>query len=131
MISILKKLRPMRVVLYLMAISSLILKAEIGTPVSYEGWQMIETVFLPVMAPLLIMVTLLDSIIASIWLTQTTGDEKNRYKLILTCNLSMVILMLSIWIPYFLPYSAAIMSNLVSMIQATILIQSLPFLGHY
>ena len=92
----------MRVVLVLLAITSLVLKAEIGTPVSYDGWAMIETVFIPVMAPLIIMVFLLDTLIASIWLTQSDGDEKNRYKLILAVNITTVVIMLSIWIPFFI-----------------------------
>ena len=102
MLSILTKLRPMRVVLLSLAILSLIFKAKIGTPVSYDGWPMIETVFIPVMSPLIVMVLLLDSLIATIWFTQTTGNEKNRYRLILGCNLIMVIIMLSIWIPFFI-----------------------------
>lgn len=92
----------MRVVLVLLAIASLVLKAEIGTPVSYNGWAMIETVFIPVMAPLIIMVFLLDTLIASIWLTQSDGEEKNRYKLILAVNITTVVIMLSIWIPFFI-----------------------------
>jgi len=102
MLSILTKLRPMRVVLLSLAILSLIFKAKIGTPVSYDGWPMIETVFIPVMSPLIIMVLLLDSLISTIWFTQTTGEEKNRYKLILSCNLVMIIVMLSLWIPFFI-----------------------------
>ena len=102
MLSILTKLRPMRVVLISLAILSLIFKAKTGTPVSYDGWPMIETVFIPVMSPLIIMVLLLDTLIATIWFTQTTEDEKNRYKLILGCNLITIIIMLSLWIPYFI-----------------------------
>ena len=90
----------MRVALLLIATLSLILKAKTGTPVSYDGWAMIETVFIPVMAPIITMVLLLDTIIATIWLTQTSGEEKNRYKLILSINLLMVVVMLSVWIPY-------------------------------
>jgi len=102
MLEILKKIRPMRVALLLIATLSLILKAKTGTPVSYDGWAMIETVFIPVMAPIITMVLLLDTIIATIWLTQTSGEEKNRYKLILSINLLTVVVMLSIWIPYFI-----------------------------
>ena len=102
MLSIFTKLRPMRVVLISLAILSLIFKAKTGTPVSYDGWPMIETVFIPVMSPLIIMVLLLDTLIATIWFTQTTGDEKNRYKLILGCNLITIIIMLSLWIPFFI-----------------------------
>jgi len=102
MLSVLKKIRPMRVALVSMAILSLIFQAKTGTEVSYEGWTMIETVFIPVMAPLIIMVLMLDTLIATIWLTQTTGEEKNRYKLILVVNLITIITMFSLWIPYFI-----------------------------
>ena len=102
MLQKLKTIGPMRIVLILLAILSLIFKAKSGTTVSYEGWVMIETVFIPVMAPLIIMVLLLDSLIASIWVSQTSGDEKTRYKLILSLNLLTVIVMLSIWIPFFI-----------------------------
>ncbi|VAW92257.1 hypothetical protein MNBD_GAMMA23-290 [hydrothermal vent metagenome] len=101
MLSILKKIRPMRVVLISLAILSLIFKAKTGTPVSYDGWPMIETVFIPVMAPLITMVLLLDSLIATIWLSQSTGEEKNRYRLILGCNITTIIIMLTVWIPVF------------------------------
>jgi len=102
MLSVLKKIRPMRVALVSMAILSLIFQAKTGTEVSYEGWAMIETVFIPVMAPLIIMVLMLDTLIATIWLTQTTGEEKSRYKLILAVNLITIITMFSLWIPYFI-----------------------------
>jgi len=102
MFEILKKLRPMRVALLTFAILTMVFKAKVGTPISYDGWTMIETVFIPVMAPIITMLLLLDSIISSIWITQTTGNEKKRYKLILGCNLLMVIIMLSIWIPHFI-----------------------------
>ena len=102
MLSVLKKIRPMRVALVSMAILSLVFQAKMGTEVSYEGWTMIETVFIPVMAPLIIMVLMLDTLIATIWLTQTTGEEKNRYKLILVVNLITIITMFSLWIPYFI-----------------------------
>jgi len=102
MLSIFKKIRPMRVVLIALAIISLILKAKTGTPVTYSGWLMISTIVIPVMAPLLTMVLMLDSMIATIWLSQTSGEEKNRYKLILACNISMIIIMLVIWIPFFM-----------------------------
>jgi len=102
MLSVLKKIRPMRVALVSMAILSLVFQAKMGTEVSYEGWTMIETVFIPVMAPLIIMVLMLDTLIATIWLTQTTGEEKSRYKLILAVNLITIITMFSLWIPYFI-----------------------------
>ncbi len=92
----------MRVVLISLAILSLIFKAKTGTAVSYDGWPMIETVFIPVMAPLITMVLLLDSLIATIWLSQSSGEEKSRYRLILGCNLTMVIIMLAVWIPFFI-----------------------------
>jgi len=102
MLNLLLKIGPMRMVLVSLAVLSLIFKAKLGTPVSYDGWAMIETVFIPVMSPLITMVLLLDSLIASIWISQSEGQEKKRYKLIVAINLTTVIVMLSIWIPYFI-----------------------------
>lgn len=92
----------MRVVLILSAIFTLILKADISAPVSYEGWAVIPTMIMPVMAPILTMVVLLDTLMSSMLLTQHTGDERKRYRLIVLTDSSVVIIMLAIWLPYFI-----------------------------
>lgn len=94
--------KPMRVVLITLALLTLVFKTPFEVEISYEGWQMVRTLLMPVMAPLFFMVLLLDSLIASIWFTQTQDAERTRYKIILIVNLLTAGLLALVWIPYFL-----------------------------
>ena len=96
------QIRPMRVVLISLALLTLVLKAPIDMELSYEGWNFIRTIIMPVMAPLFFMVILLDSLIATIWFTQTTGSEHSRYRLILFVNLTTAFILGMVWIPFLL-----------------------------
>jgi len=96
------QLRPMRVVLVSLALLTLVFKAPSGTEISYEGWDFILTVILPVMAPLFFMVLLLDTLIATIWFTQTKDAEHRRYRLIIIVNLVTASLLVLFWLPFFI-----------------------------
>jgi hypothetical protein len=61
---------------------------------------MITTLIIPVLAPIFFMLLLLDSLMSSIWLTQTTGEERQRYRLNIIVNLSVVALLLYFWLPF-------------------------------
>lgn len=98
--NIIKNLKPMRVILVLSAIATILLRPEPGSDVFYEGAQMFQTLLIPVLAPILFMLLLLDSLMSTIWLTQTTGEEKQRYRMNIIVNLSVVALLLYFWIPF-------------------------------
>lgn len=98
--NIIKNLKPMRVILVLSAIATILLRPEPGSEVFYEGAQMFQTLLIPVLAPILFMLLLLDSLMSTIWLTQTTGEEKQRYRMNIIVNLSVVALLLYFWIPF-------------------------------
>lgn len=98
--NIFKKLKPMRIVLILCALATIVFRPEPGSEVVYEGVQLIHTVIVPVMAPIFFMLLLLDSLMSTIWLTQTTGETKKNYQLNIIVNLSVVVLLLYFWIPY-------------------------------
>lgn len=99
--SVLIDLRPMRVVLYLVVLISMIFKPEPGAEVIYEGLPMVSTLLIPVLAPILLMLVWLDSLIAKLWSTQTEGKEQSRYKMILRTDLILSIVFIIVWIPYF------------------------------
>lgn len=99
--SVLHDLRPMRVVLLLVVLISIIFKPAPGTELIYEGWAVFSTLLLPVFAPILLMLLWLDSLIAKLWSTQTEGKEQARYKMILRINLSLSIIFILVWFPYF------------------------------
>ena len=101
MISFLQDLRPMRVLLLLAVLISMIFKPAPGTEIIYEGWPVFQTLLLPVFSPILLMLLWLDSLIAKLWSTQTEGDEQKRYKMILRINLTLSVIFILVWLPYF------------------------------
>lgn len=103
---LLKDLKPLRIVLYSLVLISVIFKQS--TPeaeIVYQGWGMVTTLLIPVFAPILIMLLWLDSLMATLWLSQTEGEEKVRYKMILRTDLILSVIYLLIWIPYFMALS--------------------------
>ena len=103
--SVLYDLRPMRVVLFLVVLISMLFKPAPGTDLVYEGWDMFSTLLLPVLSPILLMLLWLDSLIAKLWSTQTEGKEQQRYKMILRIDLSLSVIFIIIWAPYFIALS--------------------------
>ena len=94
-------LRPMRVVLLLIVLISIIFRPAPGTEIVYEGWPVFSALLLPVFSPILLMLLWLDSLIAKLWSTQTEGKEQARYKMILRINLVSSFIFIAIWWPYF------------------------------
>ena len=107
MTSFLQDLRPMRVILLLAVLISMIFKPEPGTEIVYEGWPMFSTLLLPVLSPIFLMLLWLDSLIAKLWSTQTEGDEQKRYKMILRIDLISSIIFILVWLSYFQALGAA------------------------
>lgn len=101
MISFLQDLRPMRVLLLLAVLITMLFKPQPGTEIVYEGWPVFSTLLLPVLSPILLMLLWLDSLIAKMWSTQTEGSEQKRYKMILWINLVLSTLFILSWWPYF------------------------------
>lgn len=103
--AVLQDLRPMRVVLLLTVILTMLFKPSPGTELIYEGWPIVTTLLLPVFSPILLMLLWLDSLIAKLWSTQTEGKEQKRYKMILRINLIMSFIYILVWYPYFVALS--------------------------
>ena len=99
--SVLLDFRPMRVVLLLMVLVSIVFRPAPGTEIVYEGWPVFSSLLLPVFSPILLMLLWLDSLIAKLWSTQTEGKEQKRYKMILRTNLTMSLIFILVWYPYF------------------------------
>ena len=99
--SVLQDLRPMRVMLLLVVVITMIFKPAPGTELVYEGWAVFTTLLLPVFSPILLMLLWLDSLIAKLWSTQTEGAEQKRYKMILRINLTLSVIFILVWLPYF------------------------------
>ena len=103
--AVLHDLRPMRVVLLLVVLITMLFKPAPGTELIYEGWPMVTSLLLPVFSPILLMLLWLDSLIAKLWSTQSEGAEQKRYKMILRINLTMSLIYIIVWYPYFIALS--------------------------
>ena len=99
--SVLQDLRPMRVLLIVAVLISMIFKPTPGTEIVYEGWDVFSSLLLPVLSPIFLMLLFLDSLIAKLWSTQTEGAEQKRYKMILRIDLSLSIIFILAWFTYF------------------------------
>ena len=99
--SFLHDLRPMRVLLLLAVLISIVFRPAPGTEPIYEGWEVFSSLLVPVFSPILLMLLWLDSLIAKLWSTQTEGKEQKRYKMILRINLTLSLIFILVWVPYF------------------------------
>ena len=96
------QLKPLRVALILAALLTIVLQPESGTTPEYHGWEMVSTLLVPVLAPLFFMLMILDALMASLWHSQTTGEEQLRYRRIRNTDLIVGGLLLLSWLPYFI-----------------------------
>ena len=98
----LTELKPLRAVLILCALLTIILQPEPGTTPVYHGWNVVPTLLVPVLAPLFFMLLMLDSLMASMLRSQSTGEEQSRYRRIRNTDLIVGGLLLLAWLPYFI-----------------------------
>lgn len=73
-----------------------------GTHPVLEGREIIQTLLLPALAPLVLLVLLLDTLMSRVMMSDKEGAERARYRLIIKINLVVVLLMLLLWAPYFI-----------------------------
>ena len=98
---ILGQLRPLRAVLILGAIITILGKPVAGTPVAYTGWEMVSSLLLPVLAPLIFMLLMLDALMSRVWMSEAEGDEWKRLRLVFRVDMIVGLVLLAYWLPYF------------------------------
>lgn len=94
-------MKPLRVVLNGFAIILIIVRPELGAEVSYEGWTLATTLLAPVLAPIIFMVLMLDSLMTKIFMADKTGEARASLSRVLRVNLLVGITLLLYWLPYF------------------------------
>ena len=97
----LAQLGPMRVVLAGAALALIIFVPAPGTPPVYQGLGLIPTVLVPVLAPILFMVLMLDVLMASVFMIDKRGAARARYRMIQLLNLALAVALVLFWLPYF------------------------------
>ena len=99
---LLQQLGALRVALIAGAIVDMLAAPAPGTPVVYAGVQLVTTLIVPVLAPILLQVLLLDALMGRVLMSSHTGAERARYRRIMIVNLVIVFALVLRWTPYFL-----------------------------
>jgi len=94
-------LKPMRWVLMGSAILLLFLVPDAGTGAHYEGWDIVPTVLLPVIAPLILMLLLLDALMTRVFSSDAEGPARSQLRATMWANLIIAIVLLLRWVPYY------------------------------
>lgn len=101
-IDFIKAAGPIRMILYVMGIITIIFKPDNASTLNLEGLNFIPTLILPVIAPMLITGYLLDMLMSRIYAAEQPEDVKRKYKLISRVDLVLTIIMLVLWVPFLL-----------------------------
>ena len=104
----LRAIGPLRFALIAATIASIILRPEIGTKLSYEGWGMVPGLLAPVITPILFMLLLLDAIMAMVYRSDKPVEVKARYLRIVILNLVLAIGLFNYWLPFYKQIQSAI-----------------------
>ena len=100
--SLLQEMGVLRVVLVSGAIVDILLAPNPGTPVVYSGWAVLTTLVVPVLAPILLQVLLLDALMGRVLMSSNQGAERARYRRIMIVNLVIAAALVAGWGPYFM-----------------------------
>lgn len=92
----------LRIALACTALIAVVLATPPGTAGVYTGWDFVPTVLMPVLAPVILMGLLLDTMMSAIFMIEKEIDERRRYRQIMITNLSLAVVLIIRWLPYFM-----------------------------
>lgn len=99
LVTYLHGLRPMRVILALLAITSIILAPPAGNKIVLHGWQLATTLIIPSITPLIFFGLLLDALMGRVHLIDSSGAEAKRYRSIVWTDLILTVALVIAWYP--------------------------------
>lgn len=73
-----------------------------ATAVSYQGWQVIYTLVIPVLAPMVFVVLMLDVLMSRVFMASAEAGARRRYRNIILTELLLGALILVRFVPYIL-----------------------------
>lgn len=100
--SLLRQMGVLRVTLIGLVILDMLASPPPGTLAVYSGWEVVTTLIMPVLAPILLQVLLLDALMGRVLLSSAKGAERARYRRIMIVNLVFSAALVIWWLPYFL-----------------------------
>lgn len=97
-----RRLGPLRLTLLAAAVLVIVFAPAPGTKAVYHGWALARTVLLPVLAPLVVMLLLLDALMARVFLSEAEGGARLRLRTAVWANLVVALAVVLYWLPYFI-----------------------------
>jgi len=101
LLNTLNQLGPLRLMLSLLAIIAIGLTPQPGTLPVYTGWELFHTLIIPVMAPLVFMGLMLDTLMSGVFIIDKQGAERKRYITAIVVNVLLAVVIVIRWLPYF------------------------------
>ncbi|MFO7602772.1 MAG: hypothetical protein R6X06_03045 [Gammaproteobacteria bacterium] len=95
------EMKPLRIFLNAIAIVLILLRPELGTPMAYEGWGMVSTLLAPVIAPIIFMLLMLDSLMSRVFMAEKPPEVQAHFRRIMRISLLVGIALFVYWLPYF------------------------------
>ena len=96
-----KEFGPLRLALLGAAALCALFATAPGSRLSLEGWNLITTLVLPALAPLLLFGLLLEILMSSIQMGQAQDAERKRWQWILGVEILFVAALIFSWMPFF------------------------------
>lgn len=91
---------PIRNLLYILAIITIVFKPDNSSSLDLEGLNFIPTLVLPVIAPLLVTGFFLDILMSRIYSSEQAHEIKNKFSKIIKTDFIFATLLLLLWVPY-------------------------------
>lgn len=98
--NVIKQIGPLRAILAAVAISMIVFSFFTGDPVR-QGWAIVPTLVIPAIVPIVFFVLLLDILMSGVFMVDKTGQERSRFKFIALMDAVFVVLIVTLWLPYF------------------------------
>ncbi|HDP89183.1 MAG TPA: hypothetical protein ENN42_04395 [Thioalkalivibrio sp.] len=99
----LRQLGPLRLLLLLTGLVTVLLRSAANAPVSLEGWAFVHTILIPVVAPIVLVLLLLDALMSRVFLSAADDPAaRSRLRTILYTNLAGAAILLIVWTPFML-----------------------------
>lgn len=92
----------LRLMLAALTIVNMLYVQKPGTPPVYSGWDLGPTVIAPVMAPLVLMLLMLDMLMSRVMMVDATAQARKRLRHVILVELLLALGLLLVWLPYFL-----------------------------
>lgn len=102
MIKYIKEMRALRLILVGVTLFVIVLSRFAGDEIHYSGWEIVPSLIVPAIVPLLFFVILLDVLMTWVFRVDAVGEERSRLGRAFVISLSLVVLLTLSWIGYFL-----------------------------